>query len=96
MGEEPAWDSAVESLLVGSDPSWNSPERPSNDVEEIPASQDIRGLGYLEYCENIQEEGGAFYQIGSDLFVVNGWDPNKKVSKVRVDKFAIPVIEYIS
>ncbi|KAJ7799351.1 hypothetical protein B0H14DRAFT_2617083 [Mycena olivaceomarginata] len=81
MGEEPAWDSAVESLLVGSDPSWNSPERPSNDVEEIPASQDICGLGYLEYCENIQEEGGAFYQIGSDLFVVNGWDPNKKVSK---------------
>ncbi|KAJ7713123.1 hypothetical protein B0H14DRAFT_2413980 [Mycena olivaceomarginata] len=81
MGEEPAWDSAVESLLVGSDPSWNSPERPSNDVGEIPASQDIRGLGYLEYCENIQEEGGAFYQIGSDLFVVNGWDPKKKISK---------------
>jgi hypothetical protein len=72
---------------VGSDPSWNSPERPSNEdnnVDEIPSSQDIRGLGYLEYCENIQEEGGAFYQIGSDLFVVNGWDTKKKLFKVRV------------
>jgi hypothetical protein len=64
MGEEPAWDSAVESLLVGSDPSWNSPERPLNNVEEIPASQDIHGLGYLEYCENIQEEGGEFIRLG--------------------------------
>ncbi|KAJ7360713.1 hypothetical protein DFH08DRAFT_800158 [Mycena albidolilacea] len=64
-----------------SDPSWNSPERPSNNVEEIPASQDIRGLGYLEYCGNIQEEGGGGYQIGSDLFVVNGWDAKKKLSK---------------
>ncbi|KAJ7838624.1 hypothetical protein B0H14DRAFT_2588463 [Mycena olivaceomarginata] len=81
MGDEPAWDSAVESLLVGGDPSWNSPERPSNNAEEIPASPDICGLGYLEYCKNIQEEGGGFYQIGSDLFVVNGWDAKKKLSK---------------
>ncbi|KAJ7367062.1 hypothetical protein DFH08DRAFT_678486, partial [Mycena albidolilacea] len=34
-----------------------------------------------EYCDSIQEEGGAFYQIGTDLFVVNGWDPQKKISK---------------
>ncbi|KAJ7350651.1 hypothetical protein DFH08DRAFT_646377, partial [Mycena albidolilacea] len=33
------------------------------------------------FCESIQEEGGAFYQIGADLFVVNGWDPQKKISK---------------
>ncbi|KAF8216642.1 hypothetical protein K438DRAFT_1559650 [Mycena galopus ATCC 62051] len=85
----PAWDSAADDLLVGSDPVWNSPARPSNerpsnkddDLEEMSSSQDVRGLGYLEYCENIQEEGGAFYQIGSDLFVVNGWDPKKKISK---------------
>ncbi|KAF7366670.1 hypothetical protein MSAN_00924900 [Mycena sanguinolenta] len=81
MSEEgPAWDSAAEALLTGNDPVWNSPERPSNeDVDEQTQGQ--RGMGYLEYCENIQEEGGAFYQIGSDLFVVNGWDPQRKISK---------------
>ncbi|KAJ6465029.1 hypothetical protein C8R45DRAFT_939868 [Mycena sanguinolenta] len=79
----PAWDSAADELLTGSDPAWNSPERPANQNIEGNDLPDGRPLptGYLEYRENIQEEGGAFYQIGADLFVVNGWDPQKKIPK---------------
>ncbi|KAF7359299.1 CxC4 domain-containing protein [Mycena sanguinolenta] len=79
--DEPTWDSAAEELLTGSDPTWNSPERPSNHDSGDVNSAGSHLLGYLEYCENVQEDGGAFYQIGADLFVVNGWDAQKKISK---------------
>ncbi|KAJ7787748.1 hypothetical protein B0H14DRAFT_2537253 [Mycena olivaceomarginata] len=65
---------------MGSEPGWSSPERPPPTLEtDVP--QDLHRAGYSEYCENIQDEGGALYQIGPDLFVVNGWDPQKKISK---------------
>ncbi|CAK5276917.1 unnamed protein product [Mycena citricolor] len=40
--------------------------------------------GYGAFCAHIQEEGGAFYQIGSELFVVNGWEISTKSSKTSV------------
>jgi hypothetical protein len=80
----PDWDNASVGLDVGSEPVWNSPERPPQSAETNLLAGDAcaSGLGYSEYCDSIQEEGGAFYQIGTDLFVVNGWDPQKKISKV--------------
>ncbi|KAJ7359242.1 hypothetical protein DFH08DRAFT_769127 [Mycena albidolilacea] len=75
----PSWDSAGADLDLGSEPTWSSPERPPQSSETVP--QDLHEPGYSEFCESIQEEGGAFYQIGGDLFVVNGWDPQKKISK---------------
>jgi hypothetical protein len=78
----PSWDSAGADLDLGSEPTWSSPERPPQSSETVP--QDLHEPGYSEFCESIQEEGGAFYQIGADLFVVNGWDPQKKISKVLI------------
>ncbi|KAJ7129700.1 hypothetical protein C8R44DRAFT_839598 [Mycena epipterygia] len=37
--------------------------------------------GYKEYTEAILQDGGSFYQIGPELFVVNGWDSRTKKSK---------------
>jgi hypothetical protein len=78
--QTPSWDSAGADLDTGSEPGWNSPERPPQTSTNV--RQDLHRLGYSEYCENVQEDGGAFYQISADLFVVNGWDPQKKISKV--------------
>jgi hypothetical protein len=79
--QAPSWDSAGADLDMGSEPGWSSPERPPPTLEtDVP--QDLHRAGYSKYCENIQDEGGALYQIGPDLFVVNGWDPQKKISKV--------------
>ncbi|KAJ7740000.1 hypothetical protein DFH07DRAFT_751867 [Mycena maculata] len=52
----------------------------------VPGTQKIDtsifgSLGYEEYTEAILQEGGSFYQIGRDLFVVNGWDDRTKQSK---------------
>ncbi|KAJ7225310.1 hypothetical protein GGX14DRAFT_556112 [Mycena pura] len=78
--QTPSWDSAGADLDMGSEPGWSSPERPPAQTPmDVP--QDLHGSGYSEYCENIQEDGGTFYQLGVDLFVVNGWDPQKKISK---------------
>ncbi|KAK7059856.1 hypothetical protein R3P38DRAFT_3303589 [Favolaschia claudopus] len=79
--EIPAWDSAAAELTTGSEPVWNSPERPVQSVDNEAAAEIGRDQGYPEYCESIQEEAGAFYQLRTDLFVVNGWDTQKKVSK---------------
>lgn len=81
--QSPSWDSAGADLDLGSEPTWSSPERPPQS-SETGVPQDLHEPGYSEFCENIQEEGGAFYQIGADLFVVNGWDPQKKISKVLI------------
>jgi hypothetical protein len=79
--QAPSWDSAGADLDMGSEPGWSSPERPPPSSEtDVP--QDFHGAGYSEYCESIQDEGGALYQIAPDLFVVNGWDPQRKISKV--------------
>ncbi|KAJ7829971.1 hypothetical protein B0H14DRAFT_2593607 [Mycena olivaceomarginata] len=80
----PDWDSASAGLDVGTEPVWDSLERLPQSAETNLLAGDARtsGLGYSEYCDSIQEEGGAFYQIGTNFFVVNGWDPQKKISKV--------------
>jgi hypothetical protein len=81
--QAPSWDSAGADLDMGSKLGWSSPKRPRQSLEtdtDIP--QDLYGVGYSEYCDNIQEEGGAFYQIGADLFVVNGWDPQTPVNTI--------------
>ncbi|KAJ6542680.1 hypothetical protein B0H19DRAFT_957773 [Mycena capillaripes] len=80
--QTPDWDLAATELDTGSDPVWNSPEPQSSRNPELDATDpSTRDHGYFEYCENVQEEGGAFYQIATDLFVVNGWDPQRKISK---------------
>ncbi|KAJ7229018.1 hypothetical protein GGX14DRAFT_346881 [Mycena pura] len=48
-------------------------------MDDLTPGQDDDG--YLAYCEFVQEDGGAFYQIGEELFVVNGWDTISKTSK---------------
>ncbi|KAJ7875755.1 hypothetical protein B0H14DRAFT_2568607 [Mycena olivaceomarginata] len=61
---------------------------PTHNCEYLEGGEDGDDHGYLEYCEAIQEEGGAFYQIGSELFVMNSWDPQTKTSKVKFINFA--------
>ncbi|KAJ6507200.1 hypothetical protein C8R47DRAFT_966779 [Mycena vitilis] len=39
-------------------------------------------VGYEEYVDTVIQEGGAFYQIGQDLFIANGWDPRTKTCKL--------------
>jgi hypothetical protein len=78
--QAPSWDSAGADLDMGSEPGWSSPEQPPPSSEtDVP--QDFHGAGYSEYCESIQDEGGALYQIAPDLFVVNGWDPQGRYRK---------------
>ncbi|KAK7030568.1 hypothetical protein R3P38DRAFT_3314231 [Favolaschia claudopus] len=82
--ELPGWDTAATELAVGSSPAWNSPEHSPlapTAGSETPLTEIGDNQGYRDYCENIQEEGGAFYQIGLDIFVVSGWDAQRKVSK---------------
>ncbi|KAJ7805238.1 hypothetical protein B0H14DRAFT_2611502 [Mycena olivaceomarginata] len=86
LQDGPDWDMAAPELVTGSEPTWNS-QGGTNDA----TLNDLNGnnmkdgesddCGYSEYCEAIQEEGGAFYQIGAELFVVNGWDPRTRTSK---------------
>ncbi|KAJ7781850.1 hypothetical protein DFH07DRAFT_728868 [Mycena maculata] len=68
---------------MGSDPGWNSQtSRITSDINNgSDLTSTIEDRGYPEYCESIQEEGGAFYQIGAELFVMNGWEPHGKTSK---------------
>ncbi|KAK7016274.1 hypothetical protein R3P38DRAFT_3361401, partial [Favolaschia claudopus] len=83
--ETPEWDSAAVGLMAGSDPVWDSPERPVQQRMDNDAAVGVcEDQGYSEYCESIQEEAGAFYQIGADLFVVNGWDTQRKASKAKL------------
>ena len=82
--QTPFWDSTGADLDMGSEPFWSSPERPLQTSRDVTQDRDLHELGYSEYCENIHKEGGAFYQIAADLFVVNGWDPQKKTSKVSM------------
>ncbi|KAJ7233197.1 hypothetical protein C8J57DRAFT_1195912 [Mycena rebaudengoi] len=39
------------------------------------------GDGYPEFVDSVLDGGAAFYQIGADTFVVNGWDMKGKRSK---------------
>ncbi|KAJ7787133.1 hypothetical protein B0H13DRAFT_2527755, partial [Mycena leptocephala] len=80
------WDMAAPELVTGSEPTWNSQGRgidtALNDFNDYNMRNgESDDCGYSEYCEAIQEEGGAFYQIGAELFVVNGWDPRTRTSK---------------
>lgn len=85
MEDGPDWDMAAPELLTGSEPAWNSQDRVIDESELDSVSDDLAtDRGYSEFCEAIQEEGGAFYQIGAELFVVNGWDARGKTSKVRL------------
>ncbi|KAJ7693704.1 hypothetical protein B0H17DRAFT_932671 [Mycena rosella] len=52
---------------------------------EIPrveaGSGSVNPVGYEDYAEAIIQEGGAFFQIGQDLFIANAWDPRTKTCK---------------
>ncbi|KAJ7241836.1 hypothetical protein C8J57DRAFT_1244455 [Mycena rebaudengoi] len=52
---------------------------PSLMTEQIEANI---GDGYPEFVDSVLNGGAAFYQIGADTFVVNGWDMKGKCSKV--------------
>jgi hypothetical protein len=40
---------------------------------------------YVDYVDSVLEEGtAAFFQIGMNMFVVNGWDTKTRRSKVSV------------
>jgi hypothetical protein len=40
---------------------------------------------YVDYIDSVLEEGiAAFFQIGMNMFVVNGWDSKTRRSKVGV------------
>ncbi|CAK5268016.1 unnamed protein product [Mycena citricolor] len=87
---EVAWDTAADELAVGSEPVWNSPVRPQAAREEFREEQDWGEVGaasdgYAAFCEAILEDGGAFYQISEELFVVHGWDAHAWTLKVRED-----------
>ena len=47
----------------------------------LNASNDRR---YIDYIECVLDEGTAFFQIGMDMFVVNGWDAKARRSKVCI------------
>ncbi|KAJ7029208.1 hypothetical protein C8F04DRAFT_963204 [Mycena alexandri] len=38
--------------------------------------------GYEDYVDTVIQDGGGFYQIGQDLFIVNGWDPRTRTCKL--------------
>ncbi|CAK5271714.1 unnamed protein product [Mycena citricolor] len=85
-----SWDQAADELLRGSQPEWNTPSRARFNLEDIMAStpneatktcEETSLAGYSEFCELILEDGGAFFQITRDLFVSNGWDPERKSLK---------------
>jgi hypothetical protein len=82
---------AAPELVTGSEPTWNSQGGTNDALNDLNDNNMKDGesddCGYSEYCEAIQEEGGAFYQIGAELFVVNGWDPRTRTSKVSLIYF---------
>jgi hypothetical protein len=92
LQDGPDWDMAAPELVTGSEPMWNSQGRGADTALNDFNDYNMRNgesddCGYSEYCEAIQEEGGAFYQIGAELFVVNGWDPRTRTSKVSLIYF---------
>ncbi|CAK5264412.1 unnamed protein product [Mycena citricolor] len=86
------WNQAADDLLRGSQPGWNTPSRARLHLEEITSSNSDNDnntstadtAGYSVFCELILEDRGAFFQITRDLFVSNGWDPERKSLKRSV------------
>ncbi|KAJ6611690.1 hypothetical protein B0H10DRAFT_1918580 [Mycena sp. CBHHK59/15] len=74
---------AAPELITGSDPRWNTEDRVDKVLVDsnVSSGSGSHDRGYAEYSEAILQEGGAFYQIGPELFVVNGWDPRGKTAK---------------
>jgi len=56
--------------------------------DDIEGEEDIQG--YSNYCECVLSGTAGFYQLESDLFVVEGWDTKKHMVKVRFFKFHFP------
>ncbi|KAF7302880.1 hypothetical protein MKEN_01250200 [Mycena kentingensis (nom. inval.)] len=81
LSDEPDW--GEESASGASHPPVDVADDPLVAIEPGQAEEAARigGDGYDAYCTFVQEEGGAFYQIGPTLFVVNGWDATSKTSK---------------
>ncbi|KAF7327472.1 hypothetical protein MKEN_00325600 [Mycena kentingensis (nom. inval.)] len=81
LSDEPDW--GEESASGASHPPVDAADDPLVAIEPGGAEEAARigGDGYDAYCTFVQEEGGAFYQIGPTLFVVNGWDATSKTSK---------------
>lgn len=57
------------------------------DWDEPDGRETNENKGYLEYVDSVLEDGTAFFQITTNLFVVNGWDAKTKRSKVLISLF---------
>lgn len=60
----------------------HAPQTAQSSADFTMVEQDGDGSGYVEYADSVLADGAPFYQIGKELFIVNGWDSKAKRSKV--------------
>jgi hypothetical protein len=48
----------------------------------LQTTDEVERQGYGDYVDSVLEDGTAFIQIAKNMFVVNGWDPKARRSKV--------------
>ncbi|KAJ6536762.1 hypothetical protein DFH09DRAFT_1091235 [Mycena vulgaris] len=79
--DEPDWDMATRE----DDGTLSDTAQDSVIVMDGPAhienADTAVDLDYEDYTEMILQEGGSFYQISADLFIVSGWDGRTRKAK---------------
>jgi hypothetical protein len=72
----------IQRKASSSKPLGNSRSGGAGILEEEGADED-EALSYMEYLEYIQSGAIGFFKLHGDIYVVQGWDGKRKISKVN-------------